>query len=213
MVQMSLDQAKRLIREFKEMIPNHCLVKWKVVGSVRRGKRRTVGDVEVAVIPAHGKYKAMEGLFEVEKEGNLFWQHLDMMVESEEFPDVRKGRNKANKTCWGDTNRLVSFKGRPIEIYSATPDNWGVVCVVRTGPKEFSEAMVTIIRAYGYCSRHGFHMHPIRQDKSVTTGYLPMPDEESFFKLARLAYIKPSQRGLMLATIKQKMRTLNIQKV
>ena len=66
------------------------------------------------------------------------------------------------------------------------PADWGPLFAIRTGPAEFSEAMVTRLRRFGRKCEEGRVI-----DHGV---YVPCPTEEQFFDLCETPFLRPEQR-------------------
>lgn len=139
---------------------------------------------------------------------------------------VQRGR------LWGDRQRtLTCVSGNAvlkIELYLAYPTNFGNICMIRTGPKEFSRLLVTHWRKDGFLPDHFAHY---QGDKAVPVstvrgghlwlklppdrpgGTMP-PDEmvacrteEAFFRTIKMPWIDPWDRTLeRLADLRRELR-------
>jgi DNA polymerase/3'-5' exonuclease PolX len=68
-------------------------------------------------------------------------------------------------------------------------DNWGAIFAIRTGPSDFSKALVTHIK----------YRTPYRQvDSALVRQFsgevVPVPEEADYFRLAGLPWIAPERR-------------------
>jgi hypothetical protein len=140
---------------FRRIFPSAVYGRWEVAGSIRRG-RSEVGDVEHLVIPRIGDLADPGDLFGETQPTNLLWHQLDAMVtvghvQPHVYQTVRGPQHR-----WGELYRGVSFRGFNHEIWTASPQSWGSLLLIRTGPAEFSKAFVIALQARGYIHRDGF---------------------------------------------------------
>lgn len=193
---MSTATAKRLFADaledaeaFRAMFPTTCYQRWEFAGSLRRG-RSEVGDVEHVVIPEFGDVKG-GGLFGDPKRVNLLWDSLDRIVQA--APDIGKHLYGSTETGaplyrWGEKYRGVDFRGFNHEVFCADADNWGAVLLIRTGPAEFSQRVVTALRdggmyrqLEGYLRNREGHMVPVRT-------------EQDYLRFAGMKWTEPKDR-------------------
>jgi DNA polymerase/3'-5' exonuclease PolX len=210
---MSTQDAKRYHREaiqdaeaFRALFPLTSYLKWEIAGSVRRGKA-TVGDIEHVLIPAIGLVSVGGGLFTETITASLLWAQLDILVS--EGTLAKHNYNGALR--WGEKYRGVDFRGFNHELFTSTPDTWGSTLAIRTGPAEFSRDLVMgLVRnghrnyegkvwecrdcpngGMGRCEKgcklcQGTALEPVR--------VVAVPDEETFFALARMPWRTPEER-------------------
>ena len=77
-----------------------------------------------------------------------------------------------------------------MDLFLATPENWGAIYCIRTGPAAFSQALVT----------HFKLRTPYRQQDGAlvveaTGEVVPVPEEADYFRLAGLPYLEPAERS------------------
>jgi len=171
--------------DFRGLFPKSSYERWEIAGSVRR-RRPLVGDVEHVVIPAYGEVERCDGLFAVKERVNLFGFHLDALVADGQ---VSKHIYGGTGYRWGTRYRGCDFRGFNHEIFTAEPDNFGAILLIRTGPAEFSERFVKRLKDGGmYRQRDGYVWH-------VATGErVPVADEAAYFRLAGMPYVEPELR-------------------
>jgi DNA polymerase/3'-5' exonuclease PolX len=168
---------------FRALFPADCYERWEIAGSLRRHKAE-VSDVEHVVIPRIVQQPA--GLFGAMEPTNLLWHHLDALVEGQTLSKHLYGETGYR---WGDKYRGVDWRGFNNEIFCATPENFGSILAIRTGPAEFSQAAVTRMKQAGmYRQQDGGVVHVQSGDK------VPTPDEETFFKFCGMRYVSPEDR-------------------
>lgn len=194
---MSTTEAKRTHAHaladaiaFRELFRD-CYERWEVAGSVRRGKPM-VADVEHVVIPRVGDVEVMDGLFPTKKTVNLLWHRAERLVADGELRQHIYSYNIGKQPIyrWGPLYRGIDFRGFNHEIFSATPTNWGCILTIRTGSADFSHKFVIAINnGRMYRQQDGQLIH-------ITSGQVvPVPDEETYFKLAGVPFVPPARRG------------------
>lgn len=101
-----------------------------LAGSLRRGKA-LVGDLEILAIPGRG-----ENLLGEPGESALD-PILGRLLEQGR---LTRGRcNGARYKQFG----VVEIRGLMLDLFLTTPECWGVLWAIRTGPEDFSKALVT----------------------------------------------------------------------
>jgi len=185
---MKLLHAQIIASELRERLGPYC-ERIDVAGSIRR-KRPTVKDVELVYISKG----------EVAPEGQL-----SMFGEktSEIIPVVDRGIDvllREGTLRWDDevVRRGVKYKrfihcvsGIVVEMFMATPDNWGLVCALRTGPADFNKRLVTN-KYHGGAMPHGMRM------EGACLWYfqraLSTPTERDYFELLQVPNWPPVLR-------------------
>jgi len=99
-------------------------------------------------------------------------------------------RGDPERTCWGEKQRAVWFRGMTHEIYLADADNFGSQMVIRTGPAAFSRHVVTELRRCGLKHEGG---RVIDCSKAIDP-VIPTPTEQALFDLIGLKYREPKDR-------------------
>ena len=175
-----------------------CCERIAIAGSYRRARKPDVGDLEIVAIPVLSQ----------DLEKNLFGEVIGT-----------KGRNLVDEVFSGPVagwtiekagslyKRLVHVEsGLPVDLYLGTARNWGGLLAIRTGPGEFSTALVQRARRLGYQVSNGYyiHRHPAKLDekgKAVPCQFgagcaqiIETPSEESFFESLQLPFISPDRR-------------------
>lgn len=103
-----------------------------VAGSIRRQKPN-VGDIEILYIPKMTLVPNPECLFGDEKiEVNAVDLVLKELIEAQ---SLEKRKNAAGSEMWGDLNKFaIAVKtGIPVDLFTATDENWFNYLVCRTG--------------------------------------------------------------------------------
>ena len=151
--------------------------------SIRRG-RLDVGDIELLCVP---KVRVVQDMFgnPISAVSELENRCVELIAEG--FLDYRP--NVCGAITFGLWNKLVVHQATsiPVDIFTATTENWGMATVVRTGPKDFNVRMMTRFRelgmqghAYGGVAKGGEVLH--------------CPTEARVFELLGWEYLDPGDR-------------------
>ena len=103
----------------------------QVAGSVRR-RSPDCGDIEFVLVP-----QREAGLFGAAQPG-------DSLVDVELARLVERGQLRPGR-CDGERQKhyVLTRSGAGLELFLVTPATWGVQLAIRTGPRQFSAALVT----------------------------------------------------------------------
>lgn len=188
-----------------------------IAGSIRREKS-VVGDIELVAIPRidRDEQRDLFGATITVREHNHLDAHLRCMLQ-ESPPSIYKSRSDLYRQIhappdgvpdlirWGDRyKRFYFFWGRagaiiPVDLFLADADNWGAILTVRTGPGDFSTALVTrILNETPYRQQDGYLV--IKDTDQV----LPVPEERDYFHRAGVPYIEP--HGRTVAALRKAIR-------
>lgn len=144
----------------------------EVAGSIRR-RSPQVKDIELVVIPS----EVQDGLF-----GEVRLAVPEVRQICEHMGRVRKGGEKYIQV------EGVLGSSMTLDLFIVTPpSDWGVQYALRTGPADFSRALVTRIRDRLWRCQDGW----VRDDRGER---VPCPTEEDFFRAAQLEYLLPPAR-------------------
>lgn len=162
------NDALAVATDIMEQLRPHCF-RIEIAGSIRR-KSALVGDIEIVAIPK----PYATGLFE------------DGIASIVNRWEKVKGKLVYGKSRY--TQRILPG-GIKLDLFLATPENWGQTFAVRTGSAEYSHKILAI----GWCKR-GF--------ESVD-GYLmkggkryEVREERDLFELIGIPYVDPEMRNL-----------------
>ena len=180
-VKITLAQANSLAdRIMAELAPVCDRV--EVAGSIRR-KKSTIGDIEIVCIP---KTETVCNLFgeAVETTRAAFDGKLQSLVDAGRFTKPTKNGEKFKQ--FG----IPAVSGLHLDLFMATPENWGLIFAIRTGCAEFSQQLVTQRGKGGL----------LPDDYLVSGGSLwrggqsiPTPSEQSVFDLIG-GWLEPEDR-------------------
>lgn len=173
---MKLEYAKVIAEELVKQLAPHC-ERIQIAGSIRREKPE-VKDIEIVAIP-----KPYEiGLFE---------SGIATVVN-------RWEKVKGELPC-KYTQRLINLdhspsypeRGIKLDLFFATPKNWGLILAIRTGSANYSHQVLAMgwVRK-GYESIEGNLYHKAsRWERSI-------PEEKDLFDLIGIKWVEPKERNL-----------------
>jgi DNA polymerase/3'-5' exonuclease PolX len=154
----------------------------KIAGSLRRLDDQ-VGDIEFVAIPKMGKETA--DLLGGTRPVNLIEKRVEELLAGDQLvahPEKPKNGPRYKKLWLRDP-------GIQVDLFIVLPPaQWGPAMVIRTGPAEFSRAMVTRLRA------RGLHSEDLVVKKLDGGAPVDCPDEATFFKLVGLPMQEPELR-------------------
>lgn len=176
----------RVIEKVTDWIADHCEV-LEVGGSIRRGKPDPK-DVELIAIAK-----------------DTLWLTLDKMLAEGRFKKADYG----GSTRWGQTYRGLEVDGMKVEVWTASPDTWGYIYWLRTGPGAANQYAVTRLwessmRAQGgaiwYATDWEEIRKPVKGDKdkiewrSSTKRQVSVKTEHDMFGLLNMPFLDPADR-------------------
>lgn len=163
-----LAEAKAIAEKIIEEMRPHC-ERIEIAGSIRR-KKSTAGDVEIVAIAK----PYATGIFE------------DGLAKI-----VNKWAKVKGEMVYGlckYTQRILPC-GLKLDIFFATPENWGSILAIRTGSADYSHKVLA--RGWtnnGYKSEGGIL---IREGERFT-----VPEEKDLFRMAGIKFVPPEERDL-----------------
>jgi DNA polymerase/3'-5' exonuclease PolX len=162
----------------------------EIAGSIRRC-RREVKDIEIVAVAEWGESGL--GMFQdggervnkllgwasaAEAAGHLTWIKPGTQ-------EVIPWRPKRDGKYW----RALMCEGIKLDLFLTTPEQWGLIQLIRTGSAEFSQGVMTYVK----------HQTRYRiKDGALMDGegkVLSTPEEQDVFRLLRLDYVEPPERG------------------
>ena len=160
---MQLSQAREIAERVKLQLAPHCQ-RVEIAGSVRRNKA-DVCEIEIDAIPKP---------YEV----GLFSSGIAPVVNA--WPKVR-----GELPC-EYTQRMLP-QGIALDLFFATPRNWGLIFAIRTGSAGFSHRVL----ACGWV-RHGYKS----QDGMLWRDGMEVvvPEERDLFRFAGVQWVEPENR-------------------
>lgn len=178
-----------------------------VAGSIRR-RKPLVKDIEIVAIP--GMVRQPVDLFETEfSETDVLHAACNRYLADSTFAqrlDVN-GRPR-----WGKRTKLMLYQDVAVDLFTVLPPaSWGVIYLIRSGPAEFNQRIVTaksiggampnyMLMRDGVLYRH-IQGADLPVDKEARRNYpagwlveVPTPTEESFFDAIGMDWVDPEAR-------------------
>lgn len=186
-----LESARRMVGELADLIRPAC-DRLEVGGSIRRGAPY-VKDAELLVIPADERAAGL-------------WDWIDGMVEVGEIEKaIYIDKNGRQSSRWGQKYRGILFQGIKVEIFLATPVNWGFQKWLRTGPGDantyimsyliFNRAPIHFVDGDGWYSPGNLWQKPKDKWLAEDKVQLNIPAEDTLFALLGMPYLPPNERS------------------
>jgi DNA polymerase/3'-5' exonuclease PolX len=206
---MNYQDAHFIAEDLRSCIEPACEPGFAIIGGSLRRRKADVHDVEIIAVPLPGR--------PVPQFGNpvsaLFETHLDkILYELEKSGRLVRGRGNGPrkkeyviKTSVSGFETLNPFR---VEFYLILPPaQWGVGCVIRTGPgspdDNFSKYCVTN-RAAGGGLPDGYRVRglavwhadqlDVKLEPRKGEEPVPMPTEQDYLNFLGLPWIEPSAR-------------------
>jgi DNA polymerase/3'-5' exonuclease PolX len=156
----------------------------EIVGSVKRGDKTEVHDIEFLIIPDSRTPRPEFGQRNPPK--SMLEKVLQDLVNDGVLWPV-KGGDRYKQFIIQGTETLNPFH---LELWIVRPETWGIQNVIRTGPKEFSHRFVTN-KAYGGLLPDEYEY--IRGETRIKKAgeYLGLPEEADALALLGLGWIEP----------------------
>lgn len=187
----AIETAKR----FVGLIDDAC-ARLVVAGSLRR-RLALIGDVEIVAVPKVAR-QTVDLLGDVVVPHDLLDARLSELLAS---GVVTKRLDRRGVPRWGRTLKYLLFDGMPIDLFAPeSPDRFGWILLLRTGPAAFSRQLVLPKGQKTKDGRAGLlPPHVVPRDGWLTertSGYrIPTPDEQDAFAALGLAYRAPWERS------------------
>lgn len=196
------ETARQVAERLTKLLDPVC-ERLEVAGSLRR-QEATVGDIELVCIPKVEHLPAQMGLFGEKSPGETVSQldkRLAHLIAANTIVTRPPGAPSDFRQAWGDRYKkvFVTLDGLPptrlsrlvqVDLFITTPESWGAIFVIRTGPAEFSHDLVShILYRTPYRQQDGLL---VRKDGGTV---VPTPEEEDYFKAVGLLYVPPEKRS------------------
>ena len=163
-------------------------VRIEIAGSLRR-RKPDVGDIEILYIPKTAKRPDPDDLFADPREVDLC--ALAICGLDAEHMIVPRLNSRGAKT-YGPLNKLMRHvaSGIPVDLFTATPENWFNYLVCRTGPADLSQRIAVEAK------RLGWKWHPYGSGfTALDNGQESRVEcEKDVFDFVGLPYTEPEAR-------------------
>ena len=154
---MELKDAEELAKRIVEHIRPHC-ERVEVAGSIRR-KKSEVRDIDLVLIPKP-----------------LLWHRIIVTLQRTMDAEVLKR---------GESIAQLTIKGMNVDLYSATPETWGALLLIRTGSAEHNIKLSQIALRKGMKLSH---------KGLIKDGKVIASTEKEIFEALGLSFVEPEQR-------------------
>lgn len=161
-----------------------------VAGSLRR-RRAEVGDVEIVYVPKISTGRDESQLFSEPMKVNAVDAVLARLLAA---GTIERRLNTKSAATWGEKNKLARHvvSGIPVDLFSATLENWWNYVTCRTGG---AESNVAICNA---AIRKGWKWNPYGDGFSRLSGLgierHAIETERQVFEFVGLPYLEPWER-------------------
>lgn len=200
-----LVQAERMAALIAPILSPFC-ERIEIVGSLRRrlatNSTEPIGDIEFLAIPKIVPGEPVPTLFsddpsETTEPIDLLHEFLlNQAKEAEEwFPrhNLRGGVSSMGRLIKHLHFQRPGLEAIKVDIFTCTPDQWGILSIVRTGPERFCKQLMTQRRFGGFCPDHlwfrNWQIVFANGEQAMDT-----PTEESVFAAINLDYLDIAQR-------------------
>ena len=180
---MLLAEASAIAAELVELLRPVC-DRIEVAGSIRR-RSSSVGDIELLAIPL------MQPKLDLFGETDEPVSRLDTLCADLLADGTFAARQVNGRGAWGPKYKRLGYKGAPVDLFSATADNWGLMLTIRTGPNGYSKRLVTP-RAQGGWLPAGYQ---VKDGSLLEAGIpVPVPTEQHLYVILGREYDPPQRR-------------------
>ena len=192
---MKYDDALILAKELVEALSPACR-RIEIAGSVRRQKPEC-HDLEIVAIPSWEVQQRLNLFGEVGEiiQVNRLDQRLAELFDAGEWVlDEKLPRNGPKY------KRLAHLAtGLCCDLFLITRQGWGGAMVIRTGPADFSRAVVTVALRQGKHVADGYLLHGHPKETGCPYGekcprIVPTFEEEEFLTALGLRWVDPPKR-------------------
>jgi len=170
---MKIKTARRIASNIMKDLEPYC-ERIEIAGAVRRGNVRDMGSIDLIAIS------------KVDMQPDVFMQ-LQPAGRDILFRHIR---NAYDVTSGGkDGQKQGTFhvcENIAVTVSLATPETWGYILALKTGPAGLSRALVIKLKKAGYEPEGG---RLLRDRKMV-----PVPVEQAIVAMAGIRYVKPAMR-------------------
>ena len=168
-----------------DLLENTC-VRCVIAGSIRR-RKPTVGDIQLLFIPHFADRQVPPDLFP--KRVSLADLQIEALLRT---GTLAKRLNKNGGTAWGEKNKLAVHvaSGIPVDLFSATTENWFNYLVCRTGGTESNMALCNAAIAKGW----KWNPYGTGFEKRAGYGRHVVTGERDVFEFVGLPYRVPEER-------------------
>lgn len=181
---MLLSPARALAGKIVESMRPFC-ERVEVAGSIRRNKPE-VKDIEIVAIPKQGEPL---DLFSEQRE-NLLYGWAQRVEAENRIHWIKPGVDGVFRWPLNPQGRYwrgwLPATQIKVDLFLATPENWGVIFLIRTGPADYSARIVS------QCRPHHYFAEGRLLDRDGR--FVPTPEECDVYNALGLPFIEPQAR-------------------
>lgn len=153
-----------------------------IAGSIRR-RREDVGDIEIVCVPK----VEMTGMFCDEPLCLLTHECNRLLAQK----IIAHRLDKNGRASYGAKFKRLTVDGFPLDLFSTTTDQFGVIFAIRTGPSDWSKRLVTRkeyggMMPAGMCISEGWLMNSDQR--------IPCREERDLFAAIGAEWVNPQDR-------------------
>lgn len=170
---MKIKTAARIATTIRTKLDPYC-EKIEIAGGIRRGNVRDMNTIDLVAI---SKLDMQPNIFmQMQPAGrDLLFKHIRKAY------DVTQGCKDGQRQCTFQVCENIA-----VRVSLATPETWGYILALRTGPPGLSKALIIKLKKAGYEPSDG---KLLRDRKPV-----PAPIEQTVFRMAGVKYLTPAMR-------------------
>lgn len=194
-VRIPASLAMAALRTVRSLVEPHCR-QLEVAGSLRRGRSR-VHDIDLVVMcDTAGRQEIASVLWTHHAAGKGAQRSGDKMLSSLGWWPVDDEGASLVRTLYGRTEENTVWRTRaegrtevfcPVDVYVASPENYGMLLLVRTGSAQHNILLATRAKAMGLKFAAG---SGIEKDGKVIAGRT----EGEVFRALGLKWVAPARR-------------------
>lgn len=180
-------QAQRLAEELRGLLMDGC-ERIEIAGSIRR-QSPDVKDIELVTIA-----RSRPALFPDMPGDDMLNEIIRLRVRERKLSWRGRGGGAVPEPENLDGRRKYDlfFRDMPVDLFNVRPPaEWGAIFAIRTGPAEYSQALVTRVQSRGYRCHEGRLISTL---PSTVGEARPTPEEKDFIEACGFPYESPHLR-------------------
>lgn len=177
-----LERAQWIAGQLVGLVEDAC-TRLEIVGSIRR-ERSVVHDIELCCEPRFRSIPSDDLFADTIVEENMLEARTWALLQDGMFIPDR----------WGMRLKRFLYQGVSCELFiMLPPSQWGMGMLIRTGPAEYSKALVTPYEQRGKWLPPGHRVHDLGLYGPGNV-LIPTPEETDVYAALGIPYRKPQDR-------------------
>lgn len=191
------EEALAIAQDFVDVLSDSC-ERLQIAGSLRR-RKPFVKDVEIVFVPrfqstAAGAGQLRSDFFVAPADPppiNLAEKQIANLLEARL---IRKRPNINGVCAWGAKNKLAIHapSGMPVDLFTATPENFFNYLVCRTGGEQNNIAIASAAQAKGW--KWNPYGEGFSRPNGLSLEVHPIASEREVYEFVGLQYLEPWRR-------------------